>query len=345
MNTDETHIAIMGETVYARHELISIDKLRFLPDNPRVYAAIREMADFYDLTPDEQQHRIYERLQLEPSVRNLIPEIRRDGGLQEAITIRHDTCQVIEGNSRLAAYRKLAEGSDDSMETDDKWTNIRCLVVPSLTPDQQTRLLGQTHLHGKTAWSPYAKALFCFRWVEEDKQDVSTLHKISGISQKMINKYVKIVQLMHSNGDNKLSHFSYYEVLVENRKISAAIKDDSILKEKLLAQITTDPKPFTAQELRDRLPTVISKPRILRKYERGDFSLEDAYDRAKISGTERQLKKVRDGLNDIELADIRPLEHQELKSVQQVVRQIRKDLKRVSNMVDKELSVKFSEIS
>ena len=44
-----------------------------------------------------------------------------------------------------------------------------------------------------------------------------------------------------------------------------------------------------------RLPTVIAKPQILRKYEKGDVSLEDAYDRAKISGAEQRLKKVRDG--------------------------------------------------
>ena len=103
----------------------------------------------------------------EPSVKNLIPEIRRDEGLQDPITVRHDTWQVIEGNSRLAAYRKLAEESDG-----DQWTHIRCLVVTSLTDDQQTRLLGQAHLHGKTDWSPYAKALFCFRWVVEENRDV-----------------------------------------------------------------------------------------------------------------------------------------------------------------------------
>ena len=165
MNPDETTIAIMGQNVSARHELMDIDQLHFLPDNPRVYASIREMPDFIDLTPEEKQARIYRYLIQEPSVKNLIPEIRRDGGLQEPIIVRHDTRQVIEGNSRLAAYRKLKEEADN-----EKWTHIRCLVVSTLTDDQQTRLLGQIHLHGRTEWSPYAKALFCFRWVEEEKK-------------------------------------------------------------------------------------------------------------------------------------------------------------------------------
>ena len=43
MNSDEATIAIMGKELSARHDRIPIDQLRFLPDNPRVYAAIREM--------------------------------------------------------------------------------------------------------------------------------------------------------------------------------------------------------------------------------------------------------------------------------------------------------------
>ena len=333
MNSDETTIAIMGQHVPARHERIPIDQLHFLPDNPRVYAAIREMSDFNDLTPDEKQVRIYERLLLEPSVKNLIPEIDRDGGLQDPVTVRWDTRQVIEGNSRLAAYRKLNDRPDD-----ERWTHIRCLVVSKLSDDQQTRLLGQAHLHGRTDWSPYAKALFCFRWVEEEKRDLSTLSKLSGISPMEIKKNVKIIQLMKDNDDAKLSHFSYYNVLGRSRPISSAIADSTPLRDTLLDQIKNE--AFTAQEMRERLPTVIAKPRILRKYEKGDVALEDAYDRAKISGAEQRLKKIRDGLDDIELDDVDPLKRSEIKSVQQVVRQIGQRLKRVSNMVDAVLTAK-----
>ena len=333
MNLDKTTIAIMGQDVPARQELVSIDQLHFLPDNPRVYAAIREMPDFASLTPDEKQLRIYQRLLQEPSVRNLIPEIRRDGGLQDPIIVRWDTQEVIEGNSRLAAYRKLDEDLDD-----DRWTRIRCLVVTTLTDDQQTRLLGQAHLHGKTEWSPYAKALFCFRWVVEERRDISTLESLSGFTTAEIKKNVKIVELMQENNDNTLSHFSYYNVLVRRRAISSAIEDSKPLRDTLFSEIKTE--EFTAQEMRERLPTIIAKPRILRKYEKGNVTLEDAYDRAKISGAEQRLKKIRDGLDDLELEDLAALERHEVKAVQQVVRQIGRGLKRVSNMVDTKLAAK-----
>ena len=335
MTPDETTIAIMGQNVPARHELIPINQLHFLPDNPRVYAAIREMPDFPDLTRDEKQIRIYERLLQEPSVKNLIPEIQRDGGLQDPITVRWDTQEVIEGNSRLAAYRKL---NDDL--GGDQWTDIRCLVVKTLTKDQQTRLLGQTHLHGKTEWSPYAKALFCFRWVVEEKRDISTLGNLSGFTQAEIKKSVKVIELMQKNNDNTLSNFSYYNVLVRNKAISSAIEDRKSLRDMLFSQIKNG--DFTAQEMRARLPIVIAKPKILKKYEKGDVTLEDAHDRAKISGAEQRLKKIRDGLDDIELDDIASLQRNEVKAVQQVVRQISQRLKRVSGIVEQALAEKPS---
>lgn len=331
MNNDETTISIMGDEVPAHHDLRSIDELLFLPDNPRVYAAVREMPDFHGLTSDEKQQRIYERLLNEPSVKNLIPEIKRDGGLQDPIIVRWDTKQVIEGNSRLAVFRQL-----DETEPDGPWSKIRCLIVTTLTDDQQTRLLGQAHLRGRTDWTKYARALFCYRWVVEENRDPNELSNISGITVGEIKKNVAVIQLMKENRDEKQSHFSYYEVLVRKRTISSALTNNDSLRDTLLAQIKTE--DFTSQQLRDRLPAVIAKPRILRKYAKGEVNLEDAHDRAKISGTETRLKKIRDRLDDIEKGEINKLEHNEIKAVQQVVRQIGQKLRRVSGMVDSRIA-------
>ena len=332
MIPDETTIAIMGENVSARHEQIAIEQLLFLPDNPRVYAVIRDMEDFDDLTPEEKQICIYDRMLQQSSVKNLIPEIQRDGGLQDPIIVRHDTLQVIEGNSRLAVYRKFRKEYPD----DERWTQIRCLVVKTLTNDQQTRLLGQSHLHGKTEWSPYAKALFCYSWVVEKEQEITDLAKLSGFTAAEIKKNVKTIELMQENKDNNYPNFSYYYVLVRNRAISNAIGNNKPLRDTLLSQIKTE--DFTAQEMREYLPKIIAKPKILKKFENREVTLGDAYDRAKISGAEQQLKKIRDGLDDIELNDIMILGHNEVMAVKQVVRKINQRMKRVTEMVEKKIS-------
>ena len=177
----------------------------------------------------------------------------------------------------------------------------------------------------------------------EEKRDVSSLSDLSGISSPAIKKNVRIVQRMQENGDDKHSRFSYYEVLDTNRKISAKLDEDPSLMQTLLREIKEE--RFTAQQLRDRLPTVIAKPRILRKYEKGEISLDDAYDRAKTSGTEKRLKRVREQLDDIKQGDITPLNHAELKAVEQVVRQVGRHLKRVGDIVEAELSLRSAERS
>lgn len=331
MTSDSTTISIMKEEVPAEHLSIDIDKLYFLPDNPRVYAVTRKMQGFSELSNEEKQHTIYESLLKEQSVKSLIPQIKQDGGLQEPIIVRWDTQEVIEGNSRLAAYRKLS----DENPGDDRWTQIKCLVVKSLTSDQQTRLLGQIHLHGKTEWSKYAKKLSCYRWVIEDEKDISDLAELYGITTAEIEKNVKTIQLMLRNNDSEASNISFYDLLIRNQVISSAIAGNKSLEDTILSQIKA--KQITSGQMRDRLPVIIPKRRILKKYQEGTISLEDAWDRAKISNVQQRLKKIRERLDDIKQGDITHLDRSELNAIKQTVRQVERHVKRISGMVEKEL--------
>lgn len=335
MSPDQSTIAIMGNDIPITHAKMSIDRLYFLADNPRVYATTRRIPNFEKLSRDEIRDHIYKSLLDEPSVKNLEPEIKRDCGLQEPIIVRHDTHEVIEGNSRLAVYKKLW---DETKE--EQWSEISCALITSLTPEQQTRLLGQTHLRGRTEWSAYAKALLCFRWVDEDKKEASRLAKIMGFSTSEINKHVKTIRLMKENDDDKESNFSYYNVLITNRKISKKIIDNPDLKNTLFTEIKADnTRKFTAQEMRQQLPQVIEKPRILKKFVKGDVDLEEAYDRAKISKTQDRLKRIRKILNDIEQRDIAGLGRNELRAIEQEVRKIGRYQDRIKRMIKRELDL------
>lgn len=328
MKSGETTISVMGQRIPATYDERPIDELLFLPDNPRVHAATREMGDFDGLTPGEKQDRIYKLLLEEQSVKELLPEIRRDGGLQEPIVVRHDRGQVVEGNSRLAVYRKLEEESEDS-----RWDRIPCLVVGRLTDDQQIRLLGQAHLQGRTDWSRYSRAFFCYRKVlGKEKKTPKELSELTGMTVPAIKRDVEIVELMQANGDNKHSRFSYYEVLVKTRTISKKIQEDEGLKSLLLTRIKSG-ADFTAQEMRDWLPTVTKKPKIYRKFVDEKIGLEEAFDRAKVSRTQDRLKRIRDQLRDIESNEVRKLEDHEIKALQQVARQVGKEAIRVKDLV------------
>ena len=102
-------IQILKEEIDVGSDYIELDRLKFLKDNPRVYACTHAEPNFDTLTTDEQQHIIFEKLRQEPSVKKLRPDIKQHGGLIEPILIRWDTMEVIEGNSRLAVYKILRD--------------------------------------------------------------------------------------------------------------------------------------------------------------------------------------------------------------------------------------------
>ncbi|MCY3614856.1 MAG: hypothetical protein OXH03_07155 [Bacteroidetes bacterium] len=335
MNTDNPTIAILGKDIPYQLSKMPIDRLYFLPDNPRVYSEIRKIPDFNGLTSEEKRERIHECMLKEPSVKNLEPEIARDRGLRDPIIVRTDTDQVIDGNSRLAVYRRLREEHPD----DERWNEIDCVLIASLTDEQQARLLGQTHLKGRTEWSTYAQAFYCYRWVDEQNNKISSLVKVSGISKRKIDTFVSTIRLMKENKDEEESRFSYYNVLVTSRKISSAIEENPDLREKLLQDIkANNNNGFTAQKMRDQLPYVIDKPKVLRKFVNGNVDLEEAYDRAKITDTQKRLKKILSRLDDIEKGDITRLERNELRAVEQLIKKIDRSTQRIGKMINSELN-------
>ena len=199
-----------------------------------------------------------------------------------------------------------------------------------MTPqNDRLRLLGQAHLHGKTDWSAFARALFCYRWVREEKNDPDELSQISGLSSQAINKEVEIIELMQENQDEKESHYSYYNVAMTNRKISSEIRqrEDNPLRDVVLAGIRNE--SFKAQQLRDWLPVVLDKPKVAKRFASGAIDLKEAHDRAEVSETKTRLDRILNLLDAIESKDINGLDFAEIRAVHQVARKISTKAKRL----------------
>jgi len=329
-----TAMKILGENIEIIDDYILIRKLKFLKDNPRVYACTHGEQNFENLSEEEQQEVIYKKLLKEPSVKNLLPEIKRHGGLMESILIRHDTMEVIEGNSRLAVYLKLYKET-----TGDDWELIPCDIVSSLTDDQQAAFLNQIHVKGKTQWSAFEKANFAY--VRKEKgNDYKDIAKLFGESEATIRIRVKGIQMMKNNGDSNLSHFSYYDVIVRKPNISEEVKEGGKLPN-LLAEIKRlgsdeESNIFTAQDLRKKIPAVLKKTKVLRKYQEGKYSLDQAYQLAKISDIEEKVKQATALLEDVSKRNIDQLEQNSLNAIKQAVRKLLREAKRIDKLVDPE---------
>lgn len=226
-------IRILGESVEYAEDYKDVDTLKFLKDNPRVYAVTHGEPDFEQKSDGEQQETIFKNLRNEASVKNLVPEIERHGGLIEPVLVRVDTKEVIEGNSRLAAYRILR---DEGRPGD--WDMIPCHLISTLTEEQQAAFLNQIHVKGKTQWSAYEKANFAYvRRI--NGWSVGRIAELFGESTSTIYKNINAIKLMESSGDTDRGRFSYYDVLVRNSDIYDAIKRSQPLRDRLFDESAT----------------------------------------------------------------------------------------------------------
>lgn len=114
-----------GETLLIRGVEVPVStttlpqaELRFFVDNPRVYSIVR-------VDGEEPSQADIERKLLEMDhVKALIQDIKRDGGLTDPVVVRAGGLEVLEGNSRLAAYRALAK--IDPI----KWGRMKVRLLP-----------------------------------------------------------------------------------------------------------------------------------------------------------------------------------------------------------------------
>jgi len=198
-DTGDDTITIRGTHIPTRREAIPHHKLSFFKENPRIYSLLREDND------EPTQLEIEEKLLEMEHVRELISDIRRHGGLIESPIVKGGTLEVIEGNSRLAAWRFL------SKKAPKKWNKINCLVLPEDTPQALvSALLGQLHLKGKTKWPAYEQAGYLFRRHREDGVKVSDLALEVGITRQKVNTSINAYQFMVDSKDNRRERWSYY---------------------------------------------------------------------------------------------------------------------------------------
>lgn len=327
-------ITILGQEIPLGFAKESVDGLRFLPDNPRVYAVTHGKPGFREMSPEQQQDLIFEALREEPSVKNLKKDVLRHKGLLERILVRKDTNEVVEGNSRLAVYRLLRNETADSF-----WDEIPCRLVSSLTEEQQAAYLQQIHVTGKTQWSAYEKANFAYVHRSERDWSVKRIADLFGESEATIRRKIAVIEMMAENSDPDREHFSYYDVLYGIQQNAKREHDRSLLWATVLGQIRgmksdESADRYTAMELRRRLPDVMKKPKIERRFAAGKISLEDAFQSARISRVEERLRKALTMLRDITKTDMRALDQPRLNAFKQDARKAKREVERLNKIVE-----------
>lgn len=276
-------ITIGNQQVEATEDEIPQANLLFYPENPRVFNALHA-----ELGDNPSQLEIEKHMKSLEHVKVLKMSIEANGGLLEPIIVRKNI--VLEGNSRLAAYRLLAAMNPI------KWGKIKANVLPDDTSDELVdSLLGTLHVIGKAPWSPFEQAGFLARSLNRTRKPIEALSNELGLSLQTAKSFIRVYNMMLENDDAQPSKWSYYFELDKNRDIKKA--DENLpsleLVQNVIEMIKDDKIP-KAQDIRT-IGKIVSAPgetarEATESLLSGDISIDEA---AELAKDDTKLKSLR----------------------------------------------------
>ena len=273
--------------------------LKFYIDNPRVYSVLRNA----DEEPTQEE---IERLMTDMDhVKQLKLSIESNGGLIDPLIVRDGDFVVLEGNSRLAAYRLLCRTQPI------QWGMVKCKVLPKDIDDSAIfTLLGQYHIVGRKDWSPYEQAGYLYRRHRDTKLPVEAMSKEHGITTGDAKRFIEVYEFMLAKNDLEPSQWSYYEELLKNRAIKTAAKKNPEIVDKVVDKIKTG-QIGAAADIRkvgaiiDAGSKTKNAKKVASKFIEGEVTLEDALESLKDSGDldeiYQRLNKFKEYINDTEI--------------------------------------------
>ncbi len=294
----EDYIDISGTRINVRIEELPVMQLRFYEENPRVYTILRSNGGI------PSQDEIEEHMLSMEHVKTLRQSIK-EVGLIDPLIVRDGDFVVLEGNSRLAAYRKLVK--DDPI----KWGKVKCKILPKdIEQSTVLTILGQYHIVGRKDWSPFEQAGFLVRGLEATKVKIEEFAKSLGLSAANAKKCVEVYEYMKEQNDLNPAKWSYYEEFLKNRAIKNIVKDNPELEEKVVKDIKTG-KIHEASDIRKLGDIAKSKSKAgkkaLAQYQEGKVTLEKAYEHVKETGALdedlQRMRRFKEFINDSDLED------------------------------------------
>ena len=312
------------QTITTEHDMLAVNELKFFYQNPRVYSVLRPI-DGIEPTQEE----IFEVMSHQEHVKDLKKDIKSTGGLTEAVIVKKNTMEVVEGNSRLAAYRLLYD------ESPMDWTEISCEILPEeITENQIHELIGKVHMSGKKKWDPFEEAGWLWRLSNEENKTMPELKQLFGWSSDKIKNYIKTYQFMLDKNLTEKSEFSHYLVLNTNPHIKKLKKVAPDIDDLIVEKVQTG-EIKRADMIRDDLPVIANAPpKLVKKFVQGELDFGQALKFCHELGVDQVIYKKLNEFNGWLIANddsIRNTQGNELEQVKYSLKKIRLN---VQNFLD-----------
>jgi len=308
-------IAILGKKIQTEIKDIDIQKLSFWIDNPRVNSVIKQKFVNSTVVTDNEIENI---LRDEEHVKELLQDINTHGGLIDEILVKGNI--VLEGNSRLCAYRMLYEKASNTNNEDDmlKWSYIKCKIIPDDTTEEEIfTILGTWHIKGKKQWDTFEKAAYLKRMKDIHNHSCNKIAEMIGESENFVKSNIEAHDLMVINEIYDLSKFSYFLEMVKNKNINQEQEKDGQTRKKIIEAIKNN-QFNRAEEIRD-LYKVLKDKVAKRDFFNQQLNFQEALDIAidrhpELDGALYNLfKKTTEKLNKISAKQVATMQ-EEIKS-------------------------------
>ena len=263
------------------------------------------------------QDEIRDELLAKEHVKELIKSIRHHTTLLTPIYVKDKSFEVIEGNSRLAAWKKLAETDPTT------YRSIPSIVLPSDISDTLVyAYLTAEHLDGKKDWSPYEQAGVVFRLINRGQTHESLRDELN-ISIQRSRKQYAIYEMMREHNLDDPKSYSFFEVYFTDKEAKKRRESNRNLDKIIVQEIKS--KPYSAQEFRKMLPRVCEDPKEFNKFISGRKDLLGAYDTVKEKGkTEdlvRKLQRLNNAAREMDKSHFDALDAQATKKAEMELKQ------------------------
>ena len=288
---------MIGKKEYEAQEcMLHQSELFFYEENPRIYSIVKKGDAIVT------QQCIEEVLSSLDHVKQLRTSIEQNGGLIDPLIVvkKIDQYIVLEGNSRLAAYRLLAK--KDPM----RWKDVRCYVLPNdISDDHIFTLLGQYHLIGRKNWSPFEQAAYLYRQKELSGLASEIFVKSIGLTLPTAKQYIDVYKFMLVNDDLISDRWSHYYEYLKSRGIKKYRETNSDIDTTIVSQIKSD--TLKAVDIRDKLGKIANgknkiSTRLMKEIIEQKITLSDAAERfestGKTGGAYIAIRKFKETIHD-----------------------------------------------
>ncbi len=282
-------LTLGGQEIPVRSGYLPIHDLSFYPDNPRIYSLIQRPG------VEPSQDEIFNRLRRLDHVKQLIQSIRANGGLTDPMLVRDGDLVVLEGNSRLAAYRELAR--NDAIA----WGKAKVRLLPSEISEKLVfALLGEYHIIGRKDWAPYEQAGYLYRRNVAHEVSAQSMASEMGLPVRTVNRLINTYKFMVKYDETSVTRWSYYDEYLKSTIVTKARREYPQLDDIVVRKIKRREIP-TAVDVRDKLVKLLDLAKVgpepTKIFVSGDKTFDRAFESAQDRGVDnmwlRRFKRFR----------------------------------------------------